>query len=204
MKIIANYLNQDEINQFKSWIESYKPNTKEIQNEHIKSINNEINGFSVLYNISNTEVSKVVSGYQGDNTIVENLPDIFVNLSDKIANDLNISKDHTFVQVIRVNAGGKVRTHYDAACPNYITYKCNINLDGPELDAVHVDKDVLEIKTGDLYCFEASLYKHWVEKLDKDRVLLSYGFMLPYADLGWDENSPRVRLSNRIWNHFQK
>jgi hypothetical protein len=66
-----------------------------------------------------------------------------------------------------------------------------------------IDKEILDIKELDLYCFEASLYKHWTEPFRNKRIILSYGFILPYEDLGRDEKDPRVRLSKRIINYFQ-
>lgn len=192
------------MNKLKDQINNCKPTCKEIKNEHIKSINDEINGFAILCNLTNTEVSKIVANFQGDNTIVEEIPDVFKNISDKISEELKISSEHVFVQLIKIKAGGRVKTHYDAACPGYITYKCNLVIDGPEIDSVFVDQEEFNITNGDLYCFEASLYKHWVNQCDKDRILISYGFILPYSDLNWDENSPRIRLSNRLWKYFQE
>ena len=61
----------------------------------------------------------------------------------------------------------------------------------------------MNIDEGDLYCFEASLYKHWSNSFDFDRIILSFGFILEYSDLGRDENDPRVRLSKRIERYFQ-
>jgi hypothetical protein len=54
-----------------------------------------------------------------------------------------------------------------------------------------------------LYCFEASLYKHWTEEFNSRRVFLSFGFLVPYNVLGRNENDPRIRLSRRIENYFQ-
>jgi hypothetical protein len=56
-----------------------------------------------------------------------------------------------------------------------------------------------------MYCFEASLFKHWTpNKFDSRRILLSFGFLIPYKDLGRSEEDPRVRLSQRIEKYFQK
>jgi len=54
-----------------------------------------------------------------------------------------------------------------------------------------------------MYCFEASLYKHWTKEFKSRRVFLSFGFILPYKILGRTEDDPRVRLSKRIEKHFQ-
>jgi hypothetical protein len=51
--------------------------------------------------------------------------------------------------------------------------------------------------------FEASLYKHWTDEFSSRRVLLSFGFVLPYDALGRKSDEPRVRLSQRIEKYFQ-
>jgi hypothetical protein len=66
-----------------------------------------------------------------------------------------------------------------------------------------LDKEILKIQETDLYCFEASLYKHWTNEFNSRRVFLSFGFILKYEDLGRDINDPRVRLSKRIEKYFQ-
>jgi hypothetical protein len=69
---------------------------------------------------------------------------------------------------------------------------------------LNVDKEIFDIQQSDLYCFEASLFKHWTEKeFNSKRILLSYGFILPYADLCRTEDDYRVRLSKRIEKYFQ-
>jgi hypothetical protein len=62
----------------------------------------------------------------------------------------------------------------------------------------------MNINEGDLYCFEASLYKHWSNEFNFNRILLSFGFVLKYSELGRNEYDHRVRLSNRIEKYFQK
>jgi hypothetical protein len=69
---------------------------------------------------------------------------------------------------------------------------------------IFIGEDTLNISETDLYCFEASLYKHWTNEFKSRRVFLSFGFILPYENLGRDENDPRVRLSQRIYKYFQK
>ena len=68
---------------------------------------------------------------------------------------------------------------------------------------MHIDKNNILIQETDLYCFEASLYKHWTDPFKSQRIFLSFGFMLKYEDLKRDENDPRVRLSKRIEKYFQ-
>lgn len=105
---------------------------------------------------------------------------------------------------IVVGPGGEVRKHYDAGKPGYIVYKCNIVVSGPTNDMIHVGKKTMSIPPKCLYCFEANLYKHWIDPADESRVHLSYGYIVPYSDLGWDVNSDQVRLSNKIWSIYMK
>jgi hypothetical protein len=187
-----------------SQIINFNPPRQEvvIENEHIKTVNDATKGWSVLCDLTNTEVSNEVAKFQGDATLIEQVPEIFHELAERIAHKLSISSNHVFFQYIMVGGNGEVRKHYDAGKPGYITYKCNICVSGPSEDVVHVDDLDMLIGQHDLYCFEANLYKHWMDKSDQTRVHLSYGFLLPYSDLGWEENSPRIRLSNRIWRAY--
>ena len=204
MKIIKNFITEAEVKEIKYWLKDYNPNTPKIENIHIKEINDKINGFSILKDITKTEVSSYISAYQGDNTVVEEVPLILETIKDRIAEQLNLNKDHDFVQVFSMAGGGCVKAHYDAGIPGYLTYKCNANLEGPEVETVFVGKEKLEAGVKDLYCFEANLFKHWVDVSENNRIILSYGFIVPYSDLRWDADSPRVRLSERIWNNYIK
>ena len=130
------------------------------------------------------------------------LPEIIINLIDKIAKTLNISKNHIFLQVVNMNRGGKIDPHYDASISGYINYKCNLSILSEDY-LMHIDKNNILIQETDLYCFEASLYKHWTDPFKSQRIFLSFGFMLKYEDLKRDENDPRVRLSKRIEKYFQ-
>lgn len=178
------------------------PMSGEIRNEHIRAVNEATKGWSVLCDLTRTEVSAKVSAFQGDSTVVDAVPGIFHTIARRISEIAEIGAEHVFFQYIVVGSGGEVKRHYDAAAPGYVTYKCNICIDGPDDDAIYVDKQRFPVARGDLYCFEASLYGHRMEKHDRPRVHLSYGFMLPYARFGLDETSPRVRLSRKIWRHF--
>lgn len=182
---------------------SQEPEKKDIENDHIRKINDLTKGWSTLYDVTKTDVSKQISKFQGDATVVDTIPEIFLELGARIA-DQNIDPTNVFFQYIVVNSGGKVYKHYDAGMPGYITYKCNICVDGPEPDEIYVGKDKFELENKDLYCFEANFYKHWLETSDTKRVHLSYGFIIPYSAFGWDEEDSRVRLSNRIWQKFIK
>jgi len=199
-KRITEFISQEEV----KLILEYTPccNNDVIKNEHIRAIADATNGWTVLCDLTKSDVSKEVAEFQGDSTIVEEVPTIFNELADRIALALNISKNHVFFQYISLGENGMVKKHYDAGKPGYITYKCNICISGPEEDVVWTDDSPLTIFPRDLYCFEANLYKHWMDSSESRRVHLSYGFLIPYSELGWQEDSPRIRMSNRIWKAY--
>jgi hypothetical protein len=68
---------------------------------------------------------------------------------------------------------------------------------------IFIDKSSPTIQQKDLYCFEASLYKHWTDEFNSRRIFLSFGFLVPYDILGRSDNDPRVRLSRRVEKYFQ-
>jgi len=142
-------------------------------------------------------VSKVHGG-----GLLEELPPVFHEIKDQIAEKLNISKDHVFLQVLSMKAGGQVKAHYDSGRPGYITYKCNVAVTAPWAYTIHVDKSDATVKERSLYAFEANFYKHWVHEYPNHRILLSYGFLIPNKELGYEDNDPRVRLFNRIYQHY--
>jgi hypothetical protein len=193
------FLTQDDVKIIKSF---EKPSTAEIQNYHIKSVNDAAMGWTIMKDFSQTEVSKEVTRFQGDGTLVENVPDYYKDLGHRIAKAVQVSDEHMFFQYIVVGSRGEIRKHYDAGKPGYVTYKCNLVVEGPPGDYIHVGDDIMVCPTLGMYCFEANLYKHWMEPSDTPRLHLSYGFLVPYADIGWDENHSRVRLSNRIWKSY--
>jgi len=179
-----------------------RPESGEIQNYHIKSVNEAVNGWSAMFDISHTPLTEEVVRFQGDGTLGFKYPSYYIELGHRIASAVGVSAENMFFQYIVVGAGGEVRKHYDAGKPGYVTYKCNVVVEGPLQDIVYVGDEVMHLTPSCLYCFEANLYKHWMTVIDSPRIHLSYGFIVPYADLGWDEHSPRVRLSNRIWKAY--
>jgi hypothetical protein len=174
----------------------------EITNEHIKKINEGTKGFSILCDMTHTDVSETIAKFQGDATTIETVPDFFHEIADRISKKVGLSKNHIFCQYIVLGAGGRVPKHYDAGMPGYVTYKCNVCISGPETDLLCVDKSEYDLRLGDLYCFEANFYKHWMNASDSARVVLSYGFIVPLEELGYKDTDPRVRMSNRIWKAF--
>lgn len=198
-KSFISVAEQEEILEAVSTLK-YSPKT--LDNVHIESVAKSLNGFSILHDMTNTKVSHAVSSFQSNNNLVEGGFELFYKFKDKIASSLNISSNHVFFQGVYMKDGGEIKPHYDAAYPGYITYKCNINVKSTPYN-IHVDKKDLLIVERDLYCFEASLYKHWVEPCKGERILLSYGFLLPYEELGYEKDNPQIRLSERIQNKFQ-
>jgi hypothetical protein len=204
MKTINNFITTDEAKEIIDFSKSFIKTKTEIENKNVKALNEASNGWTFLYDITKSNISKEISKHQGDTTQIDYVSEIFINIADRIAKKINLNKENMFFQYIYLGSGGEVKKHYDVGLPGYITYKCNISVDGPDLDYIYIDKEKLLIEKFDLYCFEANFYQHWMDKSDKSKIHLSYGFVIPYADLGWNENDSRVRLSNKIWEKYIK
>ena len=181
------------------YVRGLKP-SNDIRNDHIRKINEKIKGFSILCDMTESEISKTVSKFQGDSTIIHSVPALFREIKDKISHEIKINKNNVFFQIIKMNTSGEVAPHYDASIIDYINYKCNIQIKGNS--EVGIGKELISVEEKELYCFEASLYKHFVEPVKEETILLSYGFLVPIADLSRTESDPRVRMSNRIWRRF--
>ena len=175
-----------------------------LNDHHLKYLVSKLNGSSYMYDISKTELTKKITSYQsGGHVMTNNLPPVFAELVDKITKTVGIPNGHVFLQIVDMAEDGTIHKHYDASFPGYINYKCNISVLADDYDFV-VDGQTINVEQSDMYCFEASLYKHWTPNpFTSRRILLSFGFMLPYNELGRSENDPRVRLSNRIGKYFQ-
>ena len=89
---------------------------------------------------------------------------------------MNLPKDNIFFQIVDMNKGGKIAAHYDAALDGFINYKCNVSVLSEDYD-FFIDKESINIKEKDMYCFEASLYKHWTNEFNSRRVFISFGFI---------------------------
>lgn len=175
----------------------------DVVNKHINSVASKLNGNSYMFDISKSDKSKEISLYQSSNNLMSIEPtQKLIQIIDRISETLEISKDNVFLQILNQEAGGYINPHYDTSIDGYITYKCNISVSSENYD-LFIDDDKININELDLYCFEASLYKHWTNPFKGKRIILSYGFILPYEDLGRSENDPRVRLSKRIFKYFQ-
>jgi hypothetical protein len=199
---LKNFISSLEKKEIIGFIERLSINSK-IDNIHINHVASKLNGDSFMFDITKTEKSNKLSSYQSSNNLMEvELPEIFINILDRISKELNISKENVFLQILNQEVGGYIYPHYDSSIDGYITYKCNICVLGDDYQ-LFVDNEIIDIEEKDLYTFEASLYKHWTEPFKNKRVIISYGFILPYQDLGRNEQDPRVRLSKKILKYFQ-
>lgn len=203
-KIFSNFLDESERSRIISFVDAI--NEEIILNDHhLKHLIGKLNGMSYMYDISKTEMTKKITSFQsGGHVMKDELPPVFHKLIKKITSTVGIPQEHMFLQIVDMNKGGSIHKHYDAAFAGYINYKCNISVLSEDYD-FSIDDQTIVVKQSDLYCFEASLYKHWTPNtFNSRRILLSFGFMVPYELLGRDDNDPRVRLSNRIEKYFQK
>lgn len=173
-------------------------------NPHLKELIGRLNGMSYMFDLSKSELSSKISDYQSSHSVLDlELPPVFHQLAQRIADSIHINNKNSFLQIVNMNQGGIIGPHYDAAFDGYINYKCNISVLS-EPYSFRVDEETIEVEEGDLYCFEASLYRHWTpQPFSSRRVLLSFGFMLEYSELGRTESDPRIRLSKRIERYFQ-
>lgn len=202
-QVISNFITNSEKIEIINFVNTIRYNPI-INNRHIKEISKNINGNSFMFDITNTQISNYLSSYQSNNNTIKNidLPDILFNILDRISIKLNISKDNVFLQILDMNQNGLITPHYDTTYSGYINFKCNISVLSEDY-IIYIDKDKMNIKELDLYTFESSLYKHWTDKFSSQRILLSYGFILKYDELGRTEDDYRVRLSKRIEKRLQ-
>jgi len=202
-KIKKNFITKDEANQIVKWIDSVN-HTGDDSNYHLSELSKTLKGKSCIFNISNTELTNYITKFQSISDVSnEPLPDFIHVIIDRISNELNIPKENVFLQAVDMNKGGKINPHYDASIDGYVNYKCNISILSEDYD-FYVGDEVVNIEETDLYCFEASLYKHWTNEFNSRRIFLSFGFVLTYEEVNRKITDPRVRLSKRIERHFQK
>ena len=202
-KIKKNFISKDETNQIVTWIDSVN-HTGDDSNYHLTELSKVLKGKSCIFDISNTPLTNYITKFQSISDVSkEPLPDFIYNIVDRISKEFNYPKDNVFLQAVDMNKGGKINPHYDASIDGYVIYKCNISVLSEDYD-LFLDKDSIKIQETDLYGFEASLYKHWTNEFNSRRIFLSFGFILKYEDVGRTINDPRVRLSRRIENYFQK
>lgn len=201
-KVVRNFLRDFERESIVEWVNGISF-IQSVSNSHIKEVRRNLNGNSYMYDISKTPETSYISNFQsGENIIGDDPPKIILDLVRRISESILVSDERVFLQVLDMNSGGRISPHYDSAIDGYINYKCNISVLSEKYD-LYLGDNAITVDQGDLYCFEASLYRHWTEKFRNRRILLSFGFVLPYGDLGRDSDDPRVRMSRRIVKYFQ-
>jgi hypothetical protein len=202
-KIIKNFITKDEANQIVQWIDSVN-HTGDDSNYHLSELSKTLKGKSCIFDISNTTLTNYITKFQSISDVSNDpLPDFIHVIIDRISNELNLPKENIFLQAVDMNKGGKINPHYDASLDGYVNYKCNISILSEDYD-FYVGDEVVNIEETDMYCFEASLYKHWTNEFNSRRIFLSFGFVLKYEDVNREINDPRIRLSQRIGKYFQK
>lgn len=203
-KLIRNFLSQSERTHIIDFVNEINAQVL-LNDHHLKYLIGKINGNSYMYDISRTDITGKITKYQsGGNVMDQTLPTLFDNLIDRITQTLDIPMEHCFLQIVDMDKGGVIDRHYDTSTQGFINYKCNISVMSEDYEFA-VDSETISVQETDMYCFEASLYKHWTpDSFKSRRILLSFGFMLPYHVLSRDLEDPRVRLSNRIAKYFQK
>ena len=201
--IIKNFINDNEVNSIINWVDSIN-HVQQSDNHHIIELGKKLNGNSHMFDISKTDLTKYVTNFQSGNDVLnDELPVVIHNLIDRISELVNLPKDNVFLQAVDMDSGGTINPHYDVSVDGYINYKCNISVLAEDYNFI-IDKNIIKVSQADIYCFEASLYKHWTEKeFTSRRILLSFGFLIPYSLLGRSANDPRVRLSKRINKYFK-
>ena len=201
-KIVKSFISDDEVSQIVSWVDSLNPKEGD-PNYHLSEISKELKGKSCIIDISNTELTNYITNFQSVSKVSnQTVPQIVKILFERISKENNIPLDNVFIQAVDMNKGGRIKPHYDAAIDGYINYKCNISVLSEDYK-IFIDKSSPSIQQKDLYCFEASLYKHWTDEFNSRRIFLSFGFLVPYDILGRSDNDPRVRLSRRVEKYFQ-
>ena len=202
-KIVKNFISDDEVKLIVDWVDSLNPENGD-PNYHLSEIMKSLRGKSCIIDVSNTEITNYITNFQSVSKVSkQEVPKIIKTLFDRISKENNLPLNNIFIQAVDMNKGGKIQPHYDAALDGYINYKCNISVLSEDYK-IFIDGSSPTIEQKDLYCFEASLYKHWTEEFNSRRVFLSFGFILPYSVLNRTDKDPRVRLSQRITKFFQK
>ena len=202
-KVKKKFITKDESNQIVEWIDSVNHIGND-SNHHLTELSKSLNGKSYIFDISNTPLTNYITKFQSISDVSkEPLPELINNIIDRISKELNLKKDNVYLQAVDMNKGGKINPHYDVSIDGYINYKCNVSILSEDYD-FFIDKESIKVEETDLYCFEASLYKHWTNEFNSRRIFLSFGFVMKYEDLGREINDPRIRLSKRIQKYFQK
>jgi hypothetical protein len=202
-KIKKNFVTEEEVNLIIEWINTLN-HTGNDSNHHLTELGKSLNGKPYIFDISKTDITKVITKLHSIRDVsTELLPDFIYKIFDRISIEFNLPKDNIYLQAVDMNKGGKINPHYDAGINGYINYKCNISIKS-EPYKFYLENEIIDIEEKDIYCFEASLYKHWTNEFNSKRVFLSFGIIIPYETMNRSENDPRVRLSKRISKYFLK
>ena len=202
-KIKKNFVTDQEVDLIIEWLDTLN-HTGNDSNHHLTELGKSLNGNSYIFDISKTEITKVITKLHSISDVsTELLPDFIHNIFDRISIEFNLPKDNIYLQAVDMNKGGKINAHYDAGINGYINYKCNISIKSDPYK-FYLENKIIDIEEKDIYCFEASLYKHWTNEFNSKRVFLSFGIIIPYETMNRSENDPRVRLSKRISKYFLK
>jgi len=201
-KVIKSFISDNEASQIIKWIDGLSPVSTN-PNHHLSELSKVVKGKAAIFDISNTELTNYITNFQAVTKIERNVPIFIKEIINRVSNALNLPNNNIFLQAVDMRQGGKINPHYDAAIDGYINYKCNISVLSEDYE-IFIDKDKFDIEEKDLYCFEASLYKHWTNEFKSRRIFLSIGFIVPYSTMKRDEEDTRVRLSKRIEKYFQK
>lgn len=201
-KVIKSFISDNEASQIIKWIDGLSPVSTN-PNHHLSELSKVVKGKAAIFDISNTELTNYITNFQAVTKIERNVPIFIKEIINRVSNALNLPNNNIFLQAVDMRQGGKINPHYDAAIDGYINYKCNISVLSEDYE-IFIDKDKFDIEEKDLYCFEASLYKHWTNEFKSRRIFLSIGFIVPYSTMKRDEDDTRVRLSKRIEKYFQK
>jgi len=201
-RLIRDFVTKEERKTLVEWIDGLQE-IASLPNHHLEHLSKKVKGKSIIFDISNSGITNYITKFQSISAVChETVPPVILSIFDRIAAHLDLPKDHIFLQAVDMSKGGKIDPHYDASVDGYINYKCNISVESKDYE-INIDRHRVPIQEGDLYCFEASLYKHWTEEFSSRRVFLSCGFMLKYEKLGRSIDDPQVRLSRRIAKYFQ-
>lgn len=201
-KVIRGFLSEDERRQLLDWVESLE-HPEGDANEHMSNLSRTLKGKAFIFDQSQTELTRYITKFQSINEVSTDKPaQIVLDVQSRISKELGLPTDNVFVQAVDMQAGGNVGPHYDASLKGHINYKCNVSILSEDY-SFFIDKQELVIGEGDLYAFEASLYRHHTNEFKSRRVFLSFGFVVPYSATGRSESDPRVRLGQRIERYFQ-
>lgn len=169
LDVIPNFINQDEINQLNAWVE------KGVENKWL-DLGKSTNG------ATNQRLTTRMYGHRF------NYPPVAHSIFQRIREQLNflnteIIKNHgkDGIVVSYTKVGGDVYKHRDPSDGALSALRCNIITQGAEEGGkLFVDGNEINVNVGDLHCYLASDYDHYVTKIEgtKPRILWMFGFAI--------------------------